>query len=59
MKTLLAVAQIIKLKKIVQISAAITLFVSSAQAVVICPSCQTVTSKVRMLLGSGLDSGFS
>ena len=30
-----------------QMSGAVTLFVSSAQAIVICPSCQTVTSKVH------------
>jgi len=47
MKTLLAGAQILKLEKIVQVSGAITLFVSSAQAIVNCPSCQTVTSKVH------------
>ena len=47
MKTLLAGAQILKLEKIVQISGAITLFVSSAQAIVNCPSCHTVTSKVH------------
>ena len=47
MKTLLAGAQILKLEKIVQMSGAITLSVSSAQAIVICPSCQTVTSKVH------------
>jgi transposase len=47
MKTLLAGAQILKLEKIVQMSGAITLFASSAQAIVICPSCQTLTSKVH------------
>src|SRR5262245_754129 len=47
MKTLLAGAQILKLEKIVQMSGAITLFVGSVQAVVNCPSCQTVTSKVH------------
>jgi transposase len=47
MKTLLAGAQILKLEKIVQMSGAITLFVSSAQAIVNCPSCQAVTSKVH------------
>jgi len=47
MKTLLAGAQILKQEKIVQMSSAITLFVSSAQAIVICPSCQTVTGKVH------------
>jgi transposase len=47
MKTLLAGAQILKLEKIVQMSGAITFFVCSAQAIVICPSCQTVTSKVH------------
>ena len=49
MKTLLAGAQILKLEKIVQMSGAITLFVGSVQAVVNCPSCQTVTSKVHSL----------
>jgi transposase len=47
MKTLLAGAQILKLEKIVQMSGAITLFVGSVQAVVNCPSCQTVTNKVH------------
>ena len=47
MKTLLAGAQILKLEKIVQMSGAITLFVGSVQAVVNCPSCQTVASKVH------------
>ena len=47
MKTLLAGAQVLKLEKIVQMSGAITLFVSSTQAIVICPSRQTVTSKVH------------
>jgi transposase len=47
MKTLLAGAQILKLEKIVQISGAITLFVSSAQAIVNCPSCHMGTSKVH------------
>src|SRR5262245_5157681 len=47
MKTLLAGAQILKLEQIVQMSGAITLFVGSVQAVVIYPSCQTVTSKVH------------
>jgi hypothetical protein len=47
MKTLLAGAQILKLEKIVQMSGAITLFVGGIQAVVNCPSRQTVTSKVH------------
>jgi transposase len=47
MKTLLAGAQILKLEKIVQGSGAITLVVSGAQAIVNCPSCQRVTSKVH------------
>src|SRR5262245_31818300 len=47
MKTLLAGAQILKLEKIVQMFSAITLFVSSAQAIVNCPSCQTVTTEVH------------
>src|SRR5215510_1368046 len=47
MKTLLAGAHILKLEKIVQMSDAITLFVSSAQTIVNCPSCQTATRKVH------------
>jgi transposase len=47
MKSLLAGAQFLKLEKIVQISGAITLFVSSIQAIVNCPSCQTITNKVH------------
>jgi hypothetical protein len=48
MKTLLAGAQILKLEKIVQMSGAGALFVGSVQAIVNCPSCQTVTSKVHI-----------
>jgi len=47
MKTLLAGAQILKLEKIVQMSDAITLFVSSTQTIVTCPSCQAATRKVH------------
>jgi len=43
MKTLLAGAQILELEKIVQMSGANTIFVCSAQAIVNCPSCRTVT----------------
>jgi transposase len=47
MKTLLAGAHILKLEKIVQMADAITLFVSSAQTIVNCPSCREATRKVH------------